>query len=98
MMVNPKAVVVLKALLMGLTIHMEGYNWRYKDGVGLCVVMVEHRSQTERLVRPDVSMGAFVNMAKKLSQEEMAEIVANMALNAIRRKQRRNVSQHHCSE
>lgn len=86
------ALVILGSLLKGVPVKIDGEEYHLADNV-LCVKRsvyagIGQEPVGERLIRIDMSVGAFVKMCERLTltEEQLFEIAANTVLNDIRRK------------
>lgn len=80
--IRPKAVTLLNALLIGLVVTIEDHRWAIYDN-RLCIV--GESNGEEVYLAADLTLDSFIQLAEKLTNEEVfllnAQIVLNRKLN-----------------
>lgn len=95
MKVEPKhpALIVLRSLMIGVPVTIEGEEYwmdpeSRKVAIRRELINTKTGETKEVFICPDMSVGAFVKMCEKLSENEVFEIVGNIVLNESNRKER----------
>jgi len=93
----PKPITVLKSLLAGAKVTMDGREYLMSEDGNLCFEGTSTNTNTNKtediLLVVDISFYVFIQMANKLSDDECVLLNANLALTAINKKDRSNISE-----
>lgn len=87
------ALIVLRSLMIGVPVTIEGYEY-WMDPESRQVVIRRESINTKTgetkdvFICPDMSVGAFIKMCEKIPENDVIEIVGNIVLNEINRKER----------